>query len=335
MTNHSTSASGRQMTGTIAILLLCRFLRLICSTMPFSTNYLLGTLAAAAFQTLLLLPLMLKPVFQLRSPIWRWGYALFALAAASHLLSRIYALLQNLQAAYPMASVILCIAAAAYGLTLSKRATGRAAILLLGILAAGLLIQILSALPHANPLLLYTPNTAYQDGDAFAEGFLQGAELALLPLCCLPYANAVQKRRSLMGKWLIGQLTLTLPVILLGILHNSRLLHWKGNPFFLLLARTQMFQAVHSDGFWQLLLMACSVVCVTFFLQIIWSPLPESHPTPILSLLTGALLFGVTILFIMGNPPMIYQILVILLFGFVIPLIFFRSDKRSAERNST
>ncbi len=335
MTSHSTSSSNKQMTETIAVLLLCRFLRLLCSTMPFSTNYLLGTLAAVAFQTLLLLPLMLKPVFQLHFSALRWGYALFALCAASQLLSQIYALLHDLQAAYPMASVLLCIAAATYGLTLPRRTTGRAAILLLSILAVGLLIQILSAIPNANPLLLYTPNTVYQDSNAFAEGFLQGAELGLLPLCCLPCSDGVQKRRTFIGKWLGGQLALTLPVILMGILHNGRLLQWKGNPFFLLLTRTRIFKAVHTDGFWQLLLMACSVLCVTFFLQVIWSPLPKSHPTPILSLLTGTLLFGVTILFIMGNPPILYQILAVLLFGFVIPLIVSRSGKQSSERKAT
>jgi len=61
-------------------------------------------------------------------------------------------------------------------------------------------------------------------------------------------------------------------LVLFGAMQNGRLLRFAGNPFFLLLARTPLSDAVRTDGLWMMLAFGCGIVSITFCLQTAMPP---------------------------------------------------------------
>lgn len=252
---------------TAAVLLLCRFVFFACGEIPFSTGYAVGTLLSIGVQVLLCSPLWIGSRSGALPRWWLIFYRLAAVYAAGAMLAALYTLLHGLQAAYPMLTLLLLLAAACYALTLPRRATGRVAVILLFFLGVGLLIAICMAAARGEPLRMYTPMLRHSFTETALAGFAQNLPLGFVPVCAIPYGTLPRRRRPWLLGWCLGQLMWVL-VILAGTLCNGMLSEWRGNPFFLLMARLQQNAAIRTDGFWIVLILLAGVMSLAFFMQI-------------------------------------------------------------------
>lgn len=253
-----------------AILLLCRLTAFFCCDAPYTAAYAAGAGAAALLQTLLLLPL-LRGEMQIPAPLL-WAYRGYALFAGAWLLKDLAALLLTLQMPHPLLTVGLLLIALFYTLRLPAAATARTAVLLLLLSAIGILLLPISGIGTAQRLHLYLPDSVPA---AFLRELRQSREFALAPLLLLrlPQENHCRLKALLLR--LFGQGVLLPLCVLLGAMQNGRLTAWQGSPFFLLLARIPLSDAMRTDGFWMLLAVGCGLLSLTWLTG---TSLPEGAP---------------------------------------------------------
>lgn len=249
---------------TAAILLLCRLSSFFCCDMPYTAAYAGGMLAAAAVQAALLLPIVkYRHLLQIPAPLlWLYrGFALFL--AADHAASALR-LMRMLHCPAPHLLPMLFLLTLLYTVSRTQAATARTAVLLLVITAAAMLLLPVSGFRAAHAVSLYLPGNAFS---AFLREFRQSGESALLPVLLMHQKSEDRYAPHALAAVCIGRGAVLPMLVLLGTMQNGRLTRWAGSPFFLLLARTPLSDAVRTDGFWLLLAAGCAVLCVTFALQ--------------------------------------------------------------------
>lgn len=271
MINQSPARGGWSAVQSTGVLLLCRVFTFFCAGQAYSAACAKGMAVAVLMTAGLLLPLLHRTgeltVSERLLPLYR----VFALLWAARSLSGLLGLLQAVGSPHPVATVLLLLAALPALTTLPHAAAARAAAVLLFVMGAAFLLLPVSGISTANPVYLYTPGDA---GSAFLREFAQAGELGILPLLwmrqqCRPNAAAHSTAAWLTGRGIVLPL-----VVLLGTVQNGRLQRWEGNPFFLLLARTPLSDALRTDGIWLLLAVVCGVISLTVFLQIAAEPQP-------------------------------------------------------------
>ncbi len=246
-----------------AILLLCRLAAFFCCGAAYTSAYAFGMAAAAALQTVLVLPLLRLRQARTLPKALHLLCRIYAFAAAAYLFSQCFDLLKGLHMPYPLLTAGFLLAALGYTLLLPAEATPRTAVLLLILAAAGFLLLPISGVGTARLLHLYLPD---RFSDAFLREFRSSSEFALLPLMLSKESDAKAPRHTLLI-YGIGRIIVLPLAVLLGAMQNGRLTQWQGNPFFLLLARTPLSDAVRTDGFWMLLAVSCGLLAVTWFSQ--------------------------------------------------------------------
>ena len=249
---------------TAAILLLCRLTVFFCCPAPYTAAYAMGMLAAVLLQAALLLPLAkLRHRLQIPAPML-WIYRGFALFLAAYYAASGLRLMHMLHCPSPHLLPALFLLTLLYTVSRTQAATARTAVLLLVITAAAMLLLPVSGFRAAHAVSLYLPGNARA---AFFREFRHSGELALLPVLLTHAKPQEQYAPHALTAVCIGRATVLPLTVLLGTVQNGRLTAWEGSPFFLLLARTPLSDAVRTDGFWLLLAAGCAVLCVTFALQ--------------------------------------------------------------------
>lgn len=245
-----------------AILLLCRLTAFFCCDTPYTAAYAAGTAAAVLFQTLLILPLLRAHV-TLPAPLLLL-MRVYALFSGAMLLQELAGLFGALHFPHPLLTVSFLLAALVYTLRLPAAATARTAVLLLLLAAFGFLLLPVSGIGTAERLHLYLPGSFW---GAFLHELRMSREFALLPLMLTQVQEKSHaKLRSVLIR-AIGQ-GIVLPLtVLLGTMQNGRLTSWQGSPFFLLLARIPLSDALRTDGFWMLLAVSGGLLSLTWFSQ--------------------------------------------------------------------
>ena len=250
-----------------AILLLCRLTAFFCCETPFTSAYAAGMAAAVLVQTVLVLPL-LRNHAEVPAPVLLLS-RIYALLAGAMLLRELSGLLSALHMPHPLPTAAFLLAAMLYTLRLPVTATARTAVLLLLLAGFGFLLLPVSGIGTAQQMHLWMP-------DSFAGAFLhelrQSREFALLPLILTRVPQNAQSRLRTVLIRAAGQGIILPLTVLLGTVQNGRLTHWQGSPFFLLLARIPLSDALRTDGFWMLLAVGCGLLAVTWFTQ---TALPE------------------------------------------------------------
>lgn len=245
-----------------AILLLCRLFVFFCSDAPYTAAYAKGMLTAVILQTALILPLLkYKHLLQLPSAV-RWAYRIYALLWAAQLTAYFYDLCSGLQFAHPVGLLCMLGAVLLYTAACPQNTDGRAGVLLLTVGCFAFLLLPVSGIRSANPVSLYMPDNA---AAAFLREWRLSGELPLIPLIWMRQDRDTAVRST--GIWAAGRGIFLPLLVLFGTMQNGRLLRWEGNPFFLLLARTPLSDAIRTDGFWMLFALGCGVLCITFALQ--------------------------------------------------------------------
>ena len=256
-----------------AVLILCRAFLFFCNDLPYTAAHAAGTAAAFLLAAGLLLPLLPRrsgtEIPAKAEPLLR----VLALLWAARLLASLYTLLEQLSAPRPLFTAALTVILLTDLIRL-PRAAERAAVLMLFVLAAAFLLLPLRTLKTADPVFLSLPGDSTA---AFRRGISGMAELTLLPLLLHKHDAAAAGRGIL--AWLIAGGILIPGVILVGTMQNGRLLQWRGNPFFLLLARTPLSDAVRTDGLWIVLAAGCGLLTLTLFLRTAAVPLRTGRQT--------------------------------------------------------
>ena len=258
-----------------AVLILCRCFLFFCCDLPYTAAHAAGS--AGAF---LLTAVLLIPVLPQRSglhipmrilPLMR----VFSLLWTARLLAMLYALLRQLSAPRPWFTALLVLVILADLCRLPHTAAARAAVLMLFLLAAAFLLLPLRTVKTADPVCLYQPGDA---GAAFLRTVSGMGELMLLPLLCRG-KQAAARRRGI-AAWLVTGGLFLPGVILLGTMQNGRLTQMQRNPFFLLLARTPLSDAVRTDGIWLMLAVCAGILTMTRFLRTAAAPDGNPAKTP-------------------------------------------------------
>lgn len=255
------SQENRSAVQAAAILILLRLCTFFCGDTPFSAAYAKQMLLTAGVQAALILPL-LGFRHRLRiPPQLLCGFRLCAAWEAAYLTHCFGRLSIQLHLQYQRALLPLLLLMLLYTVPLHDRASARTASLLLFLAVSGFLLLPVSGIGTAQRILLHTPAPPVSPLREWADA----CELPFLPLLMQQQTGADAKRST--AAW-TGYRLLFLPaLVLFGTMQNGRLLHFQGNPFFLLLARTPLSDAVRTDGFWLLLACACGALCITFCLQ--------------------------------------------------------------------
>ena len=244
-----------------AVLILCRAFLFFCNDLPYTAAHAAGTAAAFLLAAGLLLPLLPRlsgtEIPAKAEPLLR----VLALLWAARLLASLYTLLEQLSAPRPLFTAALTVILLTDLIRL-PRAAERAAVLMLFVLAAAFLLLPLRTLKTADPVYLSLPGDA---AGAFRRGISGMAELTILPMLLQKHDDDAARRGIF--AWLIAGGILIPGVILVGTMQNGRLLQWPGNPFFLLLARTPLSDAVRTDGLWIVLAAGCGILTLTLFLR--------------------------------------------------------------------
>lgn len=259
---HTTPKAGWSGVQTAAVLILCRLSAFFCAEQPYSAAYAKGMLVAAVLTAGLLLPLLISPQEPLPDAVIPL-YRVFALLWGALTLARLYRLLTALRSPYPLLTLFLLIPVLLEMQRLPQAAAARAATLLLFVAAAAFLLLPVSGIRTARTAFLYTPGSA---GAAFLREFQQCGELALLPLLRRREAAPFAASRGA-AAWLTVRAAVLPLTVIFGTMQNGRLMRLAGNPFFLLLARTPLSDALRTDGIWMLLAVGSTVLCLTVFLQ--------------------------------------------------------------------
>lgn len=245
-----------------AVIILLRLFTFFCCPAPYSALCAKAMFLAAAIQTALILPL-LRFRHRLRIPpavlrILRI-YAVFYAALLTLSFARLY---RQLQLRDFTAAMLLLALALLYTVSLHDRASARTATLLLCAAAFGFLLLPVSGIGTAQRILLCTPDSG---AEAFLREWQYCGELPLLPLIWQKQTEQSARRSTL--AWAAVRVIVLPVLVLFGAMQNGRLMRFEGNPFFLLLARTPLSEAVRTDGFWMLLAFAAGTLCITFCLQ--------------------------------------------------------------------
>ncbi|MBR3267507.1 MAG: hypothetical protein IKI58_02075 [Oscillospiraceae bacterium] len=249
---------------TASLLLLCRLTAFFCCDAPYTAAYAQGMFAAALTEAALLLPLLLfRKSLRIPEPLL-WGYRFFSLVSAAYLSARGFRLfcLLHLEAPHLFAGMFFL--TLLFTVSRTQAATARTAVLLLVTVSAAFLLLPVSGIRSAHMISLYTSGSF---SDAFFREFRNSPETALFPLLITRQKAKEQYAPHACAVWLTGRLVILPLLVLFGAMQNGRLTAWKGSPFFLLLARTPLSDAIRTDGFWMLFAAGCSVLSITFFLQ--------------------------------------------------------------------
>lgn len=245
-----------------AIIILLRLFTFFCCPAPYSAPYAKAMFLAAAIQSALILP-MLRFRHKLRlSPAVLWLLRIYAVFYAALLTLSFAQLYRQLQLRDLTAAMLLLALALLYTVSLHDRASARTATLLLCAAAFGFLLLPVSGIGTAQRILLRTPDSG---AAAFLREWQYCGELPLLPLIWQKQSEQSARRSTL--AWAAVRVIALPAIVLFGAMQNGRLMRFEGNPFFLLLARTPLSEAVRTDGFWMLLAFAAGALCITFCLQ--------------------------------------------------------------------
>ncbi len=315
-------------TALLAVL-LCRIVLLCCSEMPFTSAYVIAAVLSLAVIALFALPLWIAaPHLDNKIPLL---YRLAGIYTAALLLSRLYKLLQGLQSAYPMPTLLLMLLAACFCFTLPQRTTGRVAEILVFFFAAGAIFLLGRALFTGEALLLYTP-PARSITEYFFSAMHDNLPLMFLPLCLPAKGNAGTRRRRLCGCFLS---LLCIPlVILAGAVQNGRLSHWEGSPFFLLVSQSQSAAAIRTDGFWGVMVIAAGIAVLVFCMQLCILPKTASKICMVDALILGSIITMASILFIIVKQQIWLNAVLIFLGVTVCPLYHILHRKKGTEHDA-
>lgn len=247
-----------------AILLLCRLSAFFCCDVPYTAAHAAALSAAALLEMLVSLPLVLMKGHREPPAFLRIFCKIYVAIYAAYLLPHLLRMLTDLQMPYPPAAMLLLLAAAGFGLPRTPAAAPRTAVILLFPAALGFLLLPVSGAATAHLLSLAQPADFKS---AFLHEIRNTGAFALFPLMI---AREKKSPHDPLRTWLIWGLgeALLLPLIVLfGAMQNGRLTAWEGNPFFLLLQRTPLSDAVRTDGFWMLLAVACGLLTLIWLMQ--------------------------------------------------------------------
>ncbi len=255
------SQENRSAVQAAAILILLRMCVFFCGDTPFSMAYAKQMLLTAGVQAALILPLLrFRHRLQI-PPRMRFGFRLCAAWEAAYLTHCFGQLAAQLNLRYAGALLPLMLLMLLYTVPLHDRASARTASLLLFLAVSGFLLLPVSGIGTAQRILLHTPAPPVSPLREWADA----CELPFLPLLMQQQTEQDAKRST--AVWAGFRLLFLPALVLFGTMQNGRLLHFQGNPFFLLLARTPLSDAVRTDGFWLLLACGCGALCITFCLQ--------------------------------------------------------------------
>lgn len=239
-----------------AVLLLCRLFLFFCSNRPYTAAYAAGTAAAAALQGVLIILLLHRKIPFGRSALLFSVLRIAAVLWAIRLTAAFFTLYCSLHLPHPAVMLLLLIPVLLYTVSLPARACTRTGTVLLTAGCLGFLLLPVSGIRTAHPAALFAPDSF---SAAFLLEWLSSGDLLLLPL--LAQTRAAARRTAAVRT---AGTALFLPaLILFGAMQNVRLTQFSGNPFFLLLARTPLSDAVRVDGFWMLFAFCCGVFCIT------------------------------------------------------------------------
>ncbi len=319
----------RKSSTALLAVLLSRILLLCCSEMPFTTAYAAASVLSLVVIALLALPLWIAaPHLDDKTPLL---YRLAGIYTAALLLSRLYKLLQGLQSAYPMPTLLLMLLAACFCFTLPQRTTGRVAEILVFFFAAGAILLLGRAFFTGQALMLYTP-AAHSITECFFSAMHDNLPLIFLPLCLPAEGGAGTRRKRLCGCFLS---LLCIPlVILAGAVQNGRLSRWEGSPFFLLVSQSQSAAAIRTDGFWSIVLIAAGIAVLVFCMQLCILPKTANRICLVDGLILGIIITMAAILFIIAKQQVGLNAVLIFLGVTVCPLYHILRSKKGATHVS-
>ena len=245
-----------------AVLILLRLSTFFCSSVPYTAAYAKGMLIASLLQAAMLLPLLLCTDGHNDPPLMQKILRIYAVLHAAALTASLCGLHRQEHLPRGILLPVLLTAALLYTVSRSDSATARAGVLLLCAACAGFLLLPLRWLRFAQPPGFGMPGSA-------AAGFLQEWQLAgELPMILL--LRERQQRRDCLrsaAAWTVCK-TAVLPLtVLFGAVQTGELLPPAGSPFFRMLSREPLTDAVRTDGFWLMLCYACTALVITFCLQ--------------------------------------------------------------------
>ena len=255
----------------IALLTLCRFAAFLTDSAGYTAPLALGTFLAVCSQILLAVCLLKMRPLRVPRPL----SAIAAVLWAGTLCLRLHRLLTVLHAPVPTVTLALMLVTVYLLLRHPPAATARAAALLLIVTAAGLLLLPVSGIGTAEPVFLHLR-------DSVSEGFLRawaisGDMLLLLPV--LRRAESKAAAHTILTGWGIGCGIILPGIILLGTMQNGRLRDFGGAPFFLMLSRTPLSDAVRTDGFWLLLAVGLTALSAVFLIEST-KPMQNDYASP-------------------------------------------------------
>lgn len=244
-----------------AMMILLRLFPFFCCGTPFSAALAKQMLLTAVLQTVLILPLLhFRHRLRIPAPLLRC-FRLCAVFEGARLTVMLRRLCVQLRLEHTAALLLMLLVTLLYTVSLHDRAAARTAMLLLCLAGFGFLLLPVSGIGTAQRILLHTPDPAPH----FAAEWAEACELPLIPLIWEKQTESAAKRSTL--AWAAFRILFLPAVVLFGTMQNGRVLRFQGNPFFLLLARTPLSEAVRTDGFWMLLAFGCGALCITFCLQ--------------------------------------------------------------------
>lgn len=272
-----------------ALMILLRLFSFFCCPAPYSAPYAAAMFLAAVLQTALILPLLHFRHKLAPSPAILCVLRIYAVFYGAVLTLSFAGLYRQLGLGDLTAAMLLLALTLLYTVSLHDRASARTATLLLCSAAFGFLLLPVSGIGTARRILLHTAEPA---AEAFLREWQYCGELPLLPL--IWQKQSAQSARRSTAAWAVFRVIGLPALVLFGTMQNGRLMRFEGNPFFLLLARTPLSEAVRTDGFWMLLAFAAGALCITFCLQ---TAKPHLH-TPAQEMLAALLpyLFAIAVL---------------------------------------
>ena len=308
-----------------AVMILLRLFRFFCADAPYSAAHAKGMALAAAMQCVLLLPLLhCRGRLQLpRAALWI--LRIYAIFYAAVLTGALFSLCVQMRLRRDAAAVLLALTLL-YTVPLHDRATARTATLLLCAAAGGFLLLPVSGIGTAQRILLHTPDSAPA---AFFREWQAAGELPLLPL--IWQKQTAQGAARSTAAWALFRCIFLPALVLFGAMQNGRLLQFAGNPFFLLLARTPLSDAVRTDGFWLLLAFSAGALCMTFCLQTGKPHLPQPARAAAASLLPY--LFALAVL-CLCPPDAALSGLMTMLCGILLPWCIVAYHALQGRRNA-
>ena len=242
----------------IALAVLCRLAAFLTDSCGYTTPFALGALLAVCTQFLFVIllrrirpPHFLRTVSSAAAAVW-----------AGALCLRLHRLLCVLHAPVPLITLGLLLATVCLMLRHPFAAAARTAAVFLMLSAIALLLLPVSAIGTAEPVYLHMKGSL--TGGFLCTWAISGDLFLLLPI--LRHAEKRDANRILTG-WAVGCGLVIPAVILLGTMQNGRLLGFGGAPFFMLLARTPLSDALRTDGFWLLLAVSLTALSAAALLR--------------------------------------------------------------------